>query len=163
MRCASRQKLIFGKYARYLAILNSLSKAHAEPLMKLTEMQRTAVENMDVDQDIHDFTKDTIRMYGPVPQTEPYTYQLKCTLKDIKAGRFLGNPNSFFNSTLEHCMEMQEEKYPHLDIPIILVNLAQAVSSLGGLTAEGNAIPFCFIVFHVFFSPGILWSTCISA
>mmetsp|Transcript_7883 Transcript_7883/g.14637 ORF Transcript_7883/g.14637 Transcript_7883/m.14637 type:complete len:647 (+) Transcript_7883:106-2046(+) len=121
---------------KYLNILNSLSKEHHDPVLKFIESHSETVEGMDPDQDITDFTQNTIRNYGPVPPAEPYTYQLNCTLNDIKAGRFEGNPNSYFYATLDHCMYMQKDK-SELDVPIILVNLIDAIKKLGGHTIEG--------------------------
>jgi len=122
---------------RYLETLNSLSYEHADPVMKLIEAHKVSVSEMNPDRDINDFTANTIRMYGPVPEIEPFTYQLSCQLKDIKAGRFEGNPRSFFYATLEHCMELQTEDYPKLDVPVIVVNLINAIRSLGGFSVEG--------------------------
>mmetsp|Transcript_4607 Transcript_4607/g.8985 ORF Transcript_4607/g.8985 Transcript_4607/m.8985 type:complete len:649 (-) Transcript_4607:439-2385(-) len=121
---------------KYLHMLNEISRAHAEPVMKFIEDHKRLLSEMSPDKDITDFTAHTIRMYGPVPPMEPYTYQLPCTQKDIKAGRFQGNPNSFFYATLEHCMDMQKGKYD-LDVPIIVVNLIKAIQDLGGMTVEG--------------------------
>ncbi|GAB5360727.1 hypothetical protein AAMO2058_000652200 [Amorphochlora amoebiformis] len=121
---------------KYLVVLNSISKQHAEPLMQIISAHKKVVGSMDADSDIDEFTSHTVRMYGPIPPIEHYTYQLACTLKDIKAGRFEGNPNSYFYATLEHCMTMQEGKTT-AQVPIIVPNLINAIRELGGYTQEG--------------------------
>jgi len=122
---------------KYLNMLNTLSYEHADPVIKYIEAHKASVTNINPDLDIGDFAANIIRNYGDVPEIEPYTYQLSCQLKDIKAGRFEGNPNSFFFATLEHCMELQSGKHSNLDVPIIVVNMIEAIRKLGGFTVEG--------------------------
>mmetsp|Transcript_28559 Transcript_28559/g.69630 ORF Transcript_28559/g.69630 Transcript_28559/m.69630 type:complete len:645 (-) Transcript_28559:269-2203(-) len=122
---------------KYLNTLNSISFEHADPLVKLISEHKARIRDIDPDADIADFTATTIRMYGPVHIPEPFTYDLACQVKDINAGRFEGNPNSFFYATIEHCMEMTSAKYPSLPVPVIVVNLIKSIEGLGGYSVEG--------------------------
>mmetsp|Transcript_13942 Transcript_13942/g.21074 ORF Transcript_13942/g.21074 Transcript_13942/m.21074 type:complete len:656 (-) Transcript_13942:126-2093(-) len=121
---------------KYLDMLNVSSFKHYEPVLKLVKSHKSVVTAMNVEKDISEYVRHSLRLYGPYVSNEPFTYQLPCSMQDIKAGRFEGNPNSFFYTTLEYCMELQKGK-SLLDVPIILVNLINAVKMLGGYTVEG--------------------------
>eukprot|EP00808_Paulinella_micropora_P000831 g34818.t1 len=93
--------------------------------------------DINPDLNITSFIDDWIYEKGdPVPISH-FEYDLEVRADDIKAGRLTGNPNTVFHTTLERCMELQQQTAPELAVPRILHVMIQKIKDLGGLQTEG--------------------------
>ena len=76
-------------------------------------------------------------LHGPAPAPIVYTYALPCSPADIRAGRYEGNANSVFNTTVSHAMELEPADSDGLPVPRLVAECLRCVRRNDGLRSEG--------------------------
>jgi hypothetical protein len=94
-------------------------------------------ELLDPERELQFLISGWLHIFGHPPTPTPFTYQLECTLDDIRSGRFNPQPNSPFNTTIARNMKLQANSHPMLKVPRILVELRGVLERDRNLALEG--------------------------
>ena len=92
---------------------------------------------MNAEADILSLVQGCLHLHGPAPSPTVYSYMLPCSLTDIKAGKYEGNPNSQFHTSVQRAMELQPSVCDGLRVPRVLTECVAAVRRNDGLANEG--------------------------
>lgn len=120
------------KQYEFHSIFNDRSK----PTMNIYSNMLDITKNLEPSEQQQIYLKDWLGNNGEPTALEPFVYQLPFTSEDIANGK-LDKPNSVFRSTLEQCMKLQEDKYPDLNVPLVVDILIAEIEKNNGYETEG--------------------------
>mmetsp|Transcript_31388 Transcript_31388/g.61163 ORF Transcript_31388/g.61163 Transcript_31388/m.61163 type:complete len:649 (+) Transcript_31388:63-2009(+) len=130
-------------WKNYIVKMASLQKTHGLPVAELVNQFLQKATQVDVDQEMISFVnrrlekRDTQAIQSlMLARSTPLRYSLPVSPGDIAKGKLERHRTSPFHCTVNHCMSVQTDSYPGLNVPAIVLYLIKNVQEYG-LKTEG--------------------------